>query len=64
LNGIFDPFNRALLGSAAIPLLLDWAALIGFSVVFVLFALTFHRRNLMKACDCSKLFIRRYASDC
>jgi hypothetical protein len=48
LNGIFDPFNRALLGSAAIPLLLDWAALIGFSIVFVLFALTFHRRNLMK----------------
>lgn len=30
------------------PLLLDWAALICFSVVFVLFARTFHRRNLMK----------------
>ncbi len=41
-------FDLSLLGSAAIPLALDWTALIGFSVVFVLFARTFHRRNLMK----------------
>ena len=45
---LVDGFDRALLGSATIPLLLDWAALICFSVVFVLLARTFHRRNLMK----------------
>jgi ABC-type multidrug transport system permease subunit len=45
---LVDGFDSALLGSAAIPLLLDWAVLIGFSVVFLLFARIFHRRNLMK----------------
>jgi ABC-2 type transport system permease protein len=45
---LVDGFDRGLLGSAAIPLLLDWAALIGFSIVFMLFARTFHRSNLMK----------------
>ncbi len=45
---LVDGFDYGLLGSAAIPLLLDWVALIGFSIVFMLFARTFHRRNLMK----------------
>jgi ABC-type multidrug transport system permease subunit len=45
---LVDGFDRGLLGSASIPLLLDWAALVGFSVVFTLFARTFHRRNLMR----------------
>ncbi|MGZ7138426.1 MAG: hypothetical protein ACXVI7_09570 [Halobacteriota archaeon] len=45
---LVDGFDRALLGSAAIPLLLDWAALIGFCVVFVPCARLFHRLNLMK----------------
>lgn len=41
-------FDLSLLGSTAIPLALTWAALIGFSVVFVLLASVLHRRNLMK----------------
>jgi ABC-2 type transport system permease protein len=45
---LVNGFDLGLLGSAAIPLPLGWAILIGFSVVFVLFARTFHQRNLMK----------------
>ncbi|MGZ5521131.1 MAG: ABC transporter permease [Halobacteriota archaeon] len=41
-------FDLSLLGSAAIPIGLTWAALIGFSVVFVVLASVLHRRNLMK----------------
>ncbi|MGZ8889588.1 MAG: ABC transporter permease, partial [Halobacteriota archaeon] len=41
-------FDLSLLGSAAIPIGLMWAALIGFSVVFVVLASVLHRRNLMK----------------
>jgi ABC-2 type transport system permease protein len=41
-------FDLSLLGSSAIPLALTWAALIGFSVVFVALARVLHRRNLMK----------------
>jgi ABC-2 type transport system permease protein len=45
---LVNGFDQGLLGSAAIPLLLDWAALIGFSIAFVLLATALHRRNLMK----------------
>jgi ABC-2 type transport system permease protein len=41
-------FDLSLLGSSAIPVVLDWAALIGFSFVFLALASVFHRRNLMK----------------
>ena len=41
-------FDLSLLGSTAIPIGLTWAALIGFSVVFVALASVLHRRNLMK----------------
>jgi ABC-2 type transport system permease protein len=41
-------FDLSLLGSTAIPIGLTWAALIGFSVVFVVLASVLHRRNLMK----------------
>jgi ABC-type multidrug transport system permease subunit len=41
-------FDLSLLGSTAIPIGLTWAALIGFSIVFVVLASVLHRRNLMK----------------
>ena len=40
---LVNGFDLGLLGSAAIPLLFGWAVLIGFSIVFVLFARIFHR---------------------
>jgi len=45
---LVNSFDLGLLGGAAVPLLLGWTVLIGFSVVFVLLARTFLRRNLMK----------------
>lgn len=45
---LVDGFNLSLLGSSSIPLVLDWAALIGFSIAFLVVASAFHRRNLMK----------------
>lgn len=41
-------FDLSLLDSTATPIGLTWAALIGFSVVFVALASVLHRRNLMK----------------
>jgi ABC-2 type transport system permease protein len=41
-------FDLSLLGSTAIPIVLTWAALIGFSAIFVALASVLHRRNLMK----------------
>ncbi len=41
-------FDLSLLGRTAIPIVLTWAALIGFSIVFVALAGVLHRRNLMK----------------
>ncbi len=47
---LVDGFDRSLLGSSASVILpmLDWVAMIGFSVVFVVFASAMHKRNLMK----------------
>jgi hypothetical protein len=41
-------FDLSLPGSTAILIGLTWAALIGFSVIFVVLASVLHRRNLMK----------------
>ena len=41
-------FDLSLLGSTAIPIVLTWAALIGFSIIFVALASVLHWRNLVK----------------
>jgi ABC-2 type transport system permease protein len=47
---LVDGFDRSLLGISASVILpmLDWVAMIGFSVVFVVLASAMHKRNLMK----------------
>lgn len=45
---LVDGFNLGLLGSATLPLVLDWIVLGGFSVAFIVFARALHKRNLVK----------------
>jgi ABC-2 type transport system permease protein len=47
---LVDEFDRSLLGSSASAIfpMLDWVAMIGFSVVFVVFASAMYKRNLIK----------------
>ncbi len=48
LTYLVDGFNISLLGTGTLPVVLDWATLLGFSVVFIVSAHALHRRNLMK----------------
>lgn len=43
-----DLFNFSLTGESSISPLIDFAALIGFSVIFIFLSNRFHRRNLMR----------------
>jgi ABC-2 type transport system permease protein len=45
---LVDGFNWGLRGTSALSPLIDLAALIAFSAVFLVLARTFHRRNVMK----------------
>jgi ABC-2 type transport system permease protein len=43
-----DLFNFSLIGESSISPLIDFTALIGFSVIFIFLSNRFHRRNLMR----------------
>ncbi len=45
---LVDGLDLGLLGRSAMPLVLDWVALLGFSTVFILLARALHKRNLAK----------------
>ncbi len=45
---LVDAFDLSLLGSAVMPIVLDWGVLIGFSIAFIFLARVLHRRNLIK----------------
>ncbi|MFW6139084.1 MAG: ABC transporter permease, partial [Spirochaetota bacterium] len=48
LTYLVDVFNFSTRGHSFVHPLIDYAALAGFSLVFLLFALVFHRKNLIK----------------
>ncbi len=48
LTYLVDGFNISLLGAGTLPVVLDWATLLGFSVVFIVSARALHKRNLIK----------------